>query len=60
MPFHGFMPFLFFGVQVQAGGVDTGMASIALQELNFDAGVGLMGDAGVAEPEVDARRSLSA
>ena len=54
------MPFLFFGVQVQAGGVDTGMASIALQELNFDAGVGLMGDAGVAEPEVDARRSLSA
>jgi hypothetical protein len=30
------MPFLFLGVQVQAGGVDAGVASIALEELDVD------------------------
>ena len=41
MAFHGFVPFLFFGVQVQAGGIDAGVAGVALEELDVDAGVGL-------------------
>ena len=44
------MPFLFLGVQVQAGGVDPGVTSVALQKLDTDPGIGLMGDTGVAEP----------
>ena len=50
MPFHIFMPLLLLGVEIQAGGVDAGVAGVALQELQVDPGVGLVGDAGVAEP----------
>ncbi len=50
MSLHGFMPFLFLGVQVQASGVDPGVTGVALQKLDADPGIGLMGDTGVAEP----------
>jgi hypothetical protein len=30
------VPFLFFSVQVQAGGFDAGVAGVALQELDVD------------------------
>ena len=50
MPFHSLMPFFFFGVKIQAGGVNPGMAGVALQKLEADPGIGLMGNAGMAKP----------
>ncbi len=50
MAFHGFVPFLFLGVQIQAGRIDAGVAGVTLKELNVNTGIGLVGDAGVAKP----------
>ena len=50
MPFHSLVPFFFLRVEIPAGGVNPGMSGVALQKLETDPGIGLVGNAGMAKP----------